>query len=230
MIVVLLLCILGLQGTVEGASKVLIIYAHQEPQSFCGAMKRTIEQTLLNTGHDIKTTDLYVLKMFNRLDRSDFTELSNTTYFLPQSEQIAANEKNRTTFSEELQREHNRAEWADVLLFVYPYYLSYVPGIIQSYMERVFSKGFAFGPHGDHLKDKKAMLIYTTGGTKEQIGQQEARMVYLQHRIFENLKMIPLAPFPAYSPAGVSDEIRQEYLRNLTDVMTKLDGLPNAII
>ena len=220
---IVIFCIFLMQGYVEGKGKVLIVYAHQEPKSFCGAMRDTAVKTLEAEGHEVKVTDLYKMKMFNRLDKTDYTELYDNDYFRPQVEQLNANKHNRTNCIKELRDEHEKADWADIFLFIYPYYLSYIPGITHSWLERVFSYGFAFGEGGTHLKGKKAMLIYTTGGAKEWVSKYEKKMLFLLHDRIAFWGMKALEPFAAYHCAYVDPKVREQYLK---DLQAKLKELP----
>ncbi len=214
-IVLIISVLLALDICVEGKLKVLIVYAHQEPQSFCAAMKDLCIKTLQDAGHEVKVTDLYKLKMFNRIDRTDFRELYDSTYFRPQVEQANANRNHRSNFSDELRREHDLSEWADVFLFIYPYYLSYMPGIMQAWLERVFSYGFAFGSGGTYLKGKRGMLLYTTGGPKDRIGKLEKMMLFLIEDRMQFWGLKVLDHFGAYSVAYVTDDVRKGYLKDL---------------
>lgn len=219
---ILILCIFMIQGYVECKSKVLIVYTHQEPKSFCGAMRDLCVKTLEAEGHEVKVTDIYKLKMFNRLDKTDYTELYDRDYFRPQVEQANANKHNRTNCIQELREETDKAEWADVFLFIYPYYLSYIPGVTHSWLERVFSYGFAFGEGGNHLKGKKMMLLYTTGGIKEWTSKLEKKMIFLLHDRITFWGMTPLTPFAAYAVASVDQKTREKYLKDLEARMKEL--------
>ena len=217
-----ILCILAISSLAEAKLNVLIVYAHQEPKSFCAAMKDTCVKTLTDKGHDVVVTDLYKLGMFNRLDKSDFTELYDPTYFRPQDEQLAANKKNRTTFVEELRREHDRAEWADAILFIYPLYLGYVPGIVQAWMERVMSRGFAFGGDVYHLKGKRVMLVYSTGAPKAAMEKVTKIMQLILYTCYSGMQMVTLDPFAAYGISYNTEEDRKKYLQDLAEVMNNL--------
>lgn len=217
-------CIIALFATSAFAKlKVFVVYSHQEPQSFCAALKDTVIQTLKEEGHKVQVTDLYASLMFNRIDKTDFVDLADPLYFRPQVEQANAN-KNRSNWARELQAEYDKADWADLFIFIYPYYLSYWPGIQQAWSERVFSYGFAFGPGGDHLKGKKGMLIYTTGGGKQWIEKQEKIMWFLIHDRMKFWGMTNLEPFGAYSPAYIDDAARKKILE---DLVVRMKGIEN---
>jgi NAD(P)H dehydrogenase (quinone) len=206
-------------------SKVLIVFAHQEPQSFVFAMRNTVFQTLVMNGHEVKTSNLHQLKMILSLDRTDFTEPFDPEYFRPQNEQKAANAKNRTTFTKELRLEHDKVEWADIILFVFPYYVMYIPGIMKSWMERVFSFGFAYG-EGRSLKGKKAMIMYATGADKNYLKDIEIQFWDTINAQFTFMGMTALQPFCAYKAAGVTYEQRKEYLRQAELIAVDIDKRP----
>ncbi len=220
---ILSLCVLlSLSLGVAAKLKVLIVYAHQEPKSFCAAMKDLAVKTLREAGHEVQVTDLYAMKMLNRIDRTDFRELYDSTYFRPQVEQANANRNHRSNFSDELRAEHDKSEWADVFLFIYPFYLSYTPGILQAWLERVFSYGFAFGQGGTHLKGKKGMLLYTTGGGKQWVEQGEKHMLFLIQDRMKFWGMEVLDPFGAYAVAYITEAERKAFLSQLEARIKKI--------
>lgn len=52
--------------------KVLIIFAHPEPQSLSGALHRVAVEELESQGHHVKVSDLYRMKWKSEVDRADF--------------------------------------------------------------------------------------------------------------------------------------------------------------
>ena len=225
----LLICIFAaMLCGVYAKSNVFIVYAHQEPRSFCAALKNLTVKVLEEEGHKVQVTDIYSLKFFNRINRGDFIVQKDPSYFRPQVEQAYANSLNRTNFVQELRTEYDKAIWADVFLFIYPYYLSYMPGVMQAWSERVFSYGFAFGTGGNYLKGKKAMLIYTTGGLKKYIEKYESIMQFLLHDRIKFWQMTPLDPFAAYAAGASTDEDRKKYLADLEARLRKLDSASEA--
>ena len=204
-------------------SKILIVFAHQEPQSFCFALRNRVFQTLIMKGHEVKVSNLVQMKMIGSIDRTDFTEAFDPSYFRPQAEQISANSKNRTTFTKELRLEHDKVEWADIMLFVFPYYVMYMPSIVKSWMERVFSVGFAYG-NGHSLKGKKAMLMYSTGADKDYLKDIEPYFWNSTSRVFEFMGVKYLMPFRAYGVQHVTLEERKAYLSEAEKIVADIDN------
>ncbi len=204
------------------ASKVLIVFAHAEPKSFCGAMKDACVATLRAKGHEVKVSDLYEMKMFLPLGKEDFTELADPTYFKPQTEQKVSNEKHLATFSPEVKGEHEKVAWADIILFVYPLYWFHLPGILKNWVDRVFSYGFAYG--GKTLAGKKGMHLYTTGAPKAYLkGTEECMWKLINDNIFGFCHITSLDPYVAYAVAHLGNGERVAYLEEVKKIMESID-------
>lgn len=128
----------------------LIIYSHPNPASFNHALLEVLERTLRGKGHDVRVRDLYQLAFDPVLSGQDLKALQDGT-------KIAS--------SVLTEQEHVR--WADQLTFIYPIWWTRMPAITCGYIDRVFSKGFAYdyGPTGLQklLTGKKAYLVSTFG-------------------------------------------------------------------
>lgn len=55
----------------------------------------------------------------------------------------------------------------DIVVFQHPFYWYSMPPLQKQWFDDVFELDFAYGEHGDALKDKKFMLSLTTGGSPE---------------------------------------------------------------
>ena len=129
--------------------KHLIVYSHPNPESFNHAIKETMVRVLRERGHDVRVRDLYALHFDPVLKADDFRDLLAGKV----SRDIA------------IEQEHVR--WADQITFVYPVWWGRMPSLAMGYIDRVFSKGFAYdyaatGPVG-LLPGKKAYAFSTMG-------------------------------------------------------------------
>ena len=61
--------------------KVLIVYAHQDPKSFNGAMRDTAVCVLGEMSHDVAVSDLYALDFKASADADDFPQIANPDFF-----------------------------------------------------------------------------------------------------------------------------------------------------
>ena len=57
--------------------KVLIVSAHEEPQSFNAALKDHAVRVLTNDGHSVEVSDLYAMNFDPVGGKRDFVELAN---------------------------------------------------------------------------------------------------------------------------------------------------------
>lgn len=133
--------------------KMLVIYAHPNPASFCAALLRTGLELLTAAGVETRVHDLYQLKFEPVLSGSDFEALAQGEV----AADIAGLQADIT--------------WADHLLMIHPTWWMGMPAIMKGYLDRVLSYGFAFvsdatGTRG-LLSGRKAILVQTTGGTEE---------------------------------------------------------------
>ena len=64
---------------------------------------------------------------------------------------------------------------ADILVFIYPIWWFQMPAMLKGYIDRVFSKGFAYDYTSNGIvglfKDKRCVIINTTGGSEEQYNE-----------------------------------------------------------
>lgn len=64
-----------------GKKNVLIVFAHQEPKSFNGALKDVAVETLKGQGHDVTVSDLYAMKFDPTASKEQFTGTFKTLVF-----------------------------------------------------------------------------------------------------------------------------------------------------
>lgn len=129
----------------------LVIYSHPNPASFNHAIKESVVKVLKQKGQSLRIRDLYALKFDPVLRATDFEA------FL----------QGRTPRDIEIEQEHVR--WAEMLIFVYPVWWAGMPAITRGYIDRVFSKGFAYdydanGPKA-LLPGKKVCIFNTLGAS-----------------------------------------------------------------
>jgi NAD(P)H dehydrogenase (quinone) len=125
----------------------LIIVAHPKKDSFSFAMVEKYKKLLKEKSHNMKLIDLYREK-----NQQPFFYFDN------------ANKVNKTP---EMAYFQSKIEWANEIVFIFPYWWGGMPSILKNFIEWNFSKGFAFKyvnstPKG--LLTNKSVRIYTTTG------------------------------------------------------------------
>lgn len=143
----------------------LIVYAHPNPASFNHAIRETVLRVLKQKNRDVRIRDLYALHFNPVLHGSELEGL----------------QQGRVSGDVAIEQEHVR--WADVLIFIYPIWWAGMPAILRGYIDRVFSKGFAYdyGPEGGLLKGKKVVIFNTLGAPLE---------VYESAGIFKSMEQL----------------------------------------
>lgn len=134
--------------------KVLIIYAHPNPESFNNAILQRIIQGLeeVSHSHDFSVIDLYK-ENFNPVLRFDSNKKRRDLHLDPE-----------TAYYRKLISE------AEHVIFIYPIWWYGPPAILKGFIDRVFSSGFAYTYEGNLpkglLKNKTAWVIYTIDSPK----------------------------------------------------------------
>lgn len=136
----------------------LIIFGHPNPDSFNGAILKTIEKKLEEKGYPYISKNLYQLNFNPILTINDFARMSNSTV------------------TNDIALEHADIEWAKNIIFIYPIWWAGSPAIVKGWIDRVFSKGFAYAPQEDgtikgFFGEKTVLVITTSGSSKENMKQ-----------------------------------------------------------
>lgn len=134
--------------------KHLIIYTHPNPASFNHAIKETLVRALKEKGDEVRVRDLYALGFDPVLKAGDFKALAEGKA-LP-----------------DVALEQGHVLWADQITFLYPLWWDRMPALVEGYVDRVLSKGFAYdytpkGPVG--LLPGKKVALFTTCGAPLQV-------------------------------------------------------------
>ena len=135
--------------------QVLIVYAHPNPQSFNHAIVESFTKGLAESGHTYEVVDLYASNFNPCLSGGDLAQLM----------------EGKTPDDIRVQQE--KISQADALVFVHPIWWFAPPAILKGWIDRVLSMGFAYildekdGHPVGLLKNQKALIINTAGGTEE---------------------------------------------------------------
>ncbi|MBZ4194991.1 MAG: NAD(P)H-dependent oxidoreductase [Candidatus Contendobacter sp.] len=137
---------------------ILIVYAHPNLRSFNQAILQTLDTALRERGHLTQTHDLYRMRFRAVLDNDDL------------------NRNWRGEPTEDIRREQEAVLWAQGLAFIYPVWWFGPPAILKGWVDRVFTRKFAFefGPEGMKglLTHERALILNTLGGEEATYQQQ----------------------------------------------------------
>ncbi|MCB1194097.1 MAG: NAD(P)H-dependent oxidoreductase [Leptospiraceae bacterium] len=218
---------------------IFIVHAHENPESFCSALKNKAVEIFETQGDHVEISDLYKMNFNPIASQKDFKSLSSAPYYKFQMEQKHAAENG--LFADDLKAEMQKLENADLLIFNFPLWWFSIPAILKGWVDRVFAFGYSYG--GDigvysnaiTFKDKKALLCFTTGGSEKSYQKDsmhaidvETMLQPIQYNIFRFNGMVPLEPFIVFGPARLSEDALklklleyEKYLLKVRNILKK---------
>ena len=161
-------------STQHAAVKILLVHAHPEPRSLNGSLKQFMVERLVQSGHEVRVSDLYAMRWKATLDADDFPHIEPGAHFDPVADSLRAFEAG--TQRDEVAAEQAKLLWADAVIFQFPLWWYTMPAILKGWIDRVYAYGFAYGvgEHSDShwgdrfgegvMSGKRAMLVVSTGG------------------------------------------------------------------
>ncbi|WP_274426695.1 NAD(P)H-dependent oxidoreductase [Chelativorans sp. YIM 93263] len=151
---------------------VLIVYTHPEPNSFNGAMKTAAAKHLRTLGHTVEISDLYAEGFDPAEKAAHYIDRVNPALFTPLAEQRHAGRNG--TLPDDVQREIDRIERADLVLFQFPLWWHAQPAILKGWFDRVFVSGKLYTSSMRYdrgiFRGKRAVLSVTTGAPEAAFG------------------------------------------------------------
>ncbi len=134
--------------------RVLVLYAHPDPESYGGALHEAVVTSLKQAGHEVDDCDLYAEgfdAVLSRAERVGYHDLANNT------RPVAG-------YVERLQR-------AEALVLCFPVWNFGYPAILKGFFDRVFLPGISFklvdGKVRPNLWNiRKLAAVTTYGGSR----------------------------------------------------------------
>lgn len=160
--------------------QVLVIVAHPKQDSLSQSLAREFACGLTEAGHEYRVLDLYA-ENFDPVLRAG--ELPGPAQAL----------------TEEVRRMQERVRAADGLVFVYPLWWGAPPAILQGWLQRVFTYGFAFemnkgAPQG--LLRHRAQVVLTSAGSP----QTDPTAPLVESLQFCGMQIVKSLVFPGIGP------------------------------
>lgn len=226
----------------EFAVKILLVFAHPEPQSLNGAVRDVAVAELQRLGHEVQVSDLYAQGWKAAVDRDDFPGLSPNERLLVSPASKAAYEAGQLT--QDVRDEIEKLIWADVLILQFPLWWFSMPAILKGWVDRVYACGFAYGvgEHSDKrwgsrygegvMAGKRAMLIVTTGGWEPHYGARgvngpiEDLLFPIHHGILFYPGYDVLPPYVVYQTGRIDSAGFESAAKHLRERMRTLATTP----
>lgn len=200
--------------------KVLIVYAHPEPNSFNGALLRRSEQELLALGHEVKISDLYAMRFQPVASGEDFHKRRFPERLHYDREQKFSHE--HRSLSPDIAAELEKLIWCDTLILQFPLWWFSVPAIMKGWIDRVFVNGAVYGKGRRYdtggLKGRRAMVVTSTAAYEDMaaadglVGALDVILWPIQNGTLAYAGFDVLPPFVSWSAVYVDAETRSRYL------------------
>ncbi len=211
---------------------VLIVFAHPEPASFSAALKNEAVAALTAAGHAVTVSDLHAMKWNPSLGPDEFAHDRANPGFLDLSrEQEHAHR--RDSHAADVRAEQAKVAAADLVLFHFPVWWFGMPAILKGWVDRVFSRGFAYSAgrkyERGHFQGKRAMLCITTGtaSTLYEPDGVDGDLLHVLWPIHNGMLAYTgftvLPPFVAWMPARADASERAAYLMAYRERLVALD-------
>ena len=208
---------------------VLIVHAHENPDSFCSALQNRTKIFFEELGHSVVVSDLYQQQFNPTGGVHDFTSSSGAEFYKYSSEQLYASKHHG--FTEDLQIEMDKLVQADILNFNFPLWWFGFPAIMKGWVDRVMAYGVAYGgEYGFHeqgrFKGKRAFITMTTGSPEsayQASGSNKRSMDLILQNIHDGIFGLVgyevIDPFIGYGVSRIDDAARQEILTQYDSYM-----------
>jgi NAD(P)H dehydrogenase (quinone) len=219
--------------SINSLKKFLIVYAHPEPKSFCGALKNITIETLKNKGHEIQISDLYAQNFDPVISPKDFTQLKSTNSFSFMNEQVFSYEKDFKNYSNEIQLELEKLKWADNLIFIFPLWFGSYPAIMKGWIDKSLVYGHSWTSDKHYpglLSGRKAMAVCTCEDTVENYSKEGAQGMtvdeVLHHFTRASMGFVGIdavESFVFYKVGGISNEERVNKMNEYKKVLDNFE-------
>lgn len=209
--------------------RILWVYAHPEPRSLNASLRDAGIDALTSEGHQVELSDLYAMDWRAALDRHDFGDLPDQPTEISRASKRAYQ---AGTLLPEIRAEQERLRWSDVLVLQFPLWWYSTPAILKGWIDRVFTKGFAYGiADPDHpgrtfrygagpLQGRRAQVLVSTGSPQAAMGPRgingslEQVLFHLLHGTLWYVGLEPLPPVAIHdadhlSAAAHADAVAQ---------------------
>ncbi len=213
---------------------VLIIFAHPEPASFSAALKDEAVATLTRAGHAVAVSDLYAMGWNPALGPEEFAHDRANAQFLDLSREQEHAHRNGS-HAADVRAEQAKVAAADLVLFHFPVWWFGMPAILKGWVDRVFSRGFAYSVgrkyERGHFKGKRAMLCISTGtaSTLYEADGIDGDLLHVLWPIHNGMLAYTgftvLPPFVAWMPGRVDAVERGAYLTAYRGRLASLDAV-----
>jgi NAD(P)H dehydrogenase (quinone) len=212
--------------------KVLIVFAHPEPQSFGHALLDRGVHALREAGHEVAVSDLYAMGFNPVASAADFTQRR-----FPDALQYDREQKHASAhqaFTSDIQVEIDKLRECDMLILQFPLWWFSTPAILKGWIDRVFVNGLVYGSgrrfDAGGMKGRRAMVSVTTACYPDMVepdgllAHLDINLWHLQHGTLAYAGFDVLPPFAAWSIHYTTPQKRAEYLETYAQRLRAIES------
>jgi NAD(P)H dehydrogenase (quinone) len=213
--------------------KLLIVHAHNEPQSFVTSMKDATVEHFEALGWEVQVSDLYAMGFNPVASAADFGQRQNPEYLTYALEQRQG--WSSKTLAPDIVAEVEKVQWADLIIFSFPVYWYSMPAIMKGWVDRVFISGVCYGGTRIYdrggLKGKRAMLATSLGGQTHMFGpgavhgELETLLKPIHQGMLGYVGLTVLPPYVAYHVPYLKQPERETIMQGYKAHLSQLDTL-----
>ena len=211
----------------------LIVHAHNEPQSFVTSMKDLTVQHFERAGWNVQVSDLYAMGFNPVASADDFSARKNPDYLTYALEQRHGWQTG--TLAKDIVAVVEKVQWADLIIFSFPIYWYSMPAILKGWVDRVFISGVCYGGTRIYdrggLKGKRAMLATSLGGQTHMFGpgavhgELDTLLKPIQQGMLGYVGLTVLPAFVAYHVPYLPQPEREAIMQAYQAHLNQLDSL-----
>jgi len=216
----------------------LIVHAHNEPQSFVASMKDLTVKHFEQAGWQVQVSDLHAMGFNPVASAADFGSRQKPDYLTYALEQRHAYQNQ--SLAPDIAAEVEKVKWADLIIFSFPVYWYSMPAILKGWVDRVFISGYCYGGTRIYdrggLKGKRAMLATSLGGQPHMFGpgavhgELETLLKPIQQGMLGYVGLTVLPPFVAYHVPYLKAPEREQIMQAYQQHLDQLDSLTPLVM
>ena len=217
--------------------KALIVFAHPNLKSYCGALRDTSIQQFNKMGVSVLQSDLYQMNFNPVLTFSNYG-IPKDTQGTNINEQVKMAVLN-SNIDPMLQEEIDKAKAADYIIFITPTWWGTFPAILKGWLERVLAPGVAADVPDKiykkaYFRGKKSMIVTTTGFGKEYFSKEgehssnqtlEENYWHIINGVFAYCGMETLPIVACYGMDNSTDKQRKDHIEVLRKAIEDIEKM-----
>ncbi len=186
-----------------------VIVAHPSAASFTLSMARAYSEAAGALGHDVILRDLYRMNFAPCLEASEITRGAEPGPDVASERSLLAD--------------------VDVFAFVYPFWMNSQPAMMKGYIDRVFGRGFAYGPVeggiGPMLVSRKMISFTACGSAPDWVPHapefQAARALFDRHfAAVSGMEIVDHVHFDGVGP-GLHPDVAASHLAKVRETVRR---------